>query len=371
MHIEHAPAIRARRKSRWNPSAVDRAITEALRTSYRIPSSMAVLHEGEVIGLVRGDSLGISSTFVPITHRQWCGFNTYNDMNNAAKNGKLTRVYFSKDTSGWTLGTIWGDTWPLTGVPGAGAYTGTANTARQFDNTTAGGLYTRSVTPAASETKHIVEWYLSHTNPSAITIRNVIVYDRVLTYESASISTTLTTLTNTLPALRYIAAGQDGLLICVTCHGSVGLGATASNLSALHFTDQNGTGAVSLAPSYTLPFFDNCAPPASNDPARICVPWNSGGTTQTPFLPFPGGVTGVRKVEDFTSSANNSGTICVGLYKPVAVMFGRDNITVQTSLARSMFALERVFDDACLSFLINEANTNSVAMQGEIRMVHS
>lgn len=369
MNLEHTPVVRARRKSRWNPSAVDRAITEALRTSYRIPSSMAVLHEGEVIGLVRGDSLGISSTFSPITHRQWCGFNTYNDLNNAAKNGKLTRVYFQKDSSGWTLGTIWGDTWPLAGNPGAGTYAGAANTARQFDNTTAGGLWTRATTPAASETKHIVEWYLSHTNPSAITIRNVIVYDRVLTYDGASITTTLTTLTNTLPALRYIAAGQDGLLIAITC--SAALGAVASNLSALHFTDQNGNGAVSLAPSYTLPFFTSCAAPTTTDPARICVPWNSGGSTHTPFLPFPGGVTGVRKVEDFTSSAINTGTICVGLYKPVAVMYGRDNITVQTSLARSMFALERVFDDACLAFMVNEANTNSVMMQGEIRMVHS
>jgi len=160
--IQQAPAVRARAKSRWNPSSVDRAITEALRASWRIPSSMVALHDGEPIGLVRGDRLGEISTFVPITRRQWCGFTGYPDMDAEAKNGKITRIVWSKDTSGWNSSNQWADAWPTTGNPPAGAYSGAANTARQFDHTTVGGLWTRGVLPAASETKHLAAWSFAY-----------------------------------------------------------------------------------------------------------------------------------------------------------------------------------------------------------------
>lgn len=365
--IQQAPAIRARAKSRWNPSSVDRAITEALRASWRIPSSMVALHDGEPIGLVRGDCLGEISTFVPITRRQWCGFTGYPDMDAEAKNGKITRIVWSKDTSGWNSSNQWADAWPTTGNPPSGAYSGTANTARQFDHTTVGGLWTRGVLPAASETKHLAAWSFAYVGSAAI--RNVIIYDRVLTYEGAAISTTPTTLTNTLPALRYIGAGQDGLLMCVTA--TAALGATASALSALTLTDQLGNTAVAIGAGYTLNWFASAAAPSTTAPAFVVLPFDATNLiTQTPFLPLPGGVSGVRKIEAFTSSVTNTGTVCLGLYKPVGTMWGRESMVNRQQLARSMFTLERIFDDACLSFLLAQSSSGVGTMQGKMEMVH-
>jgi len=362
-----APAVRVRAKSRWNPSAVDRAITEALLTSRRIPSTMVVLHEGEPIGLVRGDSTGEVSTFKHITRKQWCGFTGYADMDAEAKNGKLTRITWLKDTSGWNSSNQWADVWPTTGNPTSGTYAGAANTARQFDHTTVGGLWTRGVLPAASETKHLAAWSFAVVGTSSI--RSVIIYDRVLTYDGASISTTPTTLTNTLPALRYIGAGQDGLLMCVTA--TAVLGAAASALSALTLTDQLGNTGVAIGAGYTLNWFTGAAAPSTTAPAFVVLPFDMTNLiTQTPFLPLPGGVSGVRKIEAFTSSANNTGTVCFGLYKPVGTMWGRESMVNRQQLSRSMFTLERIFDDACLSFLVAQSNSGLDTMQGKIEMVH-
>jgi hypothetical protein len=361
--LQETAAVHTRRKTRWNPSAVDDAVERALLACRKVPQAVPVLHAGEVVGLVRGSWDGSWADYMPLTRRQWCGFQGYPDLDQQAKNGKYTRITWNKTTSSLTVGGLaWTDFWPCGGSPGAGDYSGTANTARQFDNTTVGGIQHRYLQPAATETRHVAQWEVAVVGATTPTNRQLFLYDRVLSYDGASITTTTTTLTNTLAAQRYISAGQDGLLISVMV--SAVTGATASNINTVTFTDQNGNTAVTWNPGYTVNWEVGIPSPSATQPAI------GAAIHDSPFLPMGPGVTGLRKIETFVSSAINTGTVCFALVKPLATMWGSNSVVTRQDLARGMFTLERVFDGACLNFLATQASNNAADVQGKLWLVH-
>jgi hypothetical protein len=336
-----------RQKSRWHPSAVDASVRAAIAIARECPDrGVPVFHAGEVVGLVRGVRGG--ALWRPLSRFEFAGFDCYDTLNNASKNGQKVDLRFNYGSVG--VQHNWMDLWAAGGMPVAGDVAGTANTLRQFDNKSPGGLFSGSpgYLPTGSQNFYLCASELSCSTKNTLV---VVLYDRVASYDQGTITTSLSSMTNTLAAQRYISAGNPGLLVAVVSTGA--LGATAANLSAMHFTDNSGNTGVAVAPGYTMAYH------ASNAANEVCVPWDvSNALSIAPWIPLTGGVAGVRKVEDYTSSANNTGTLCFVLMHPVGfftVTSGLSGSAVgavqRRDLARTVYALEKVFSTACLSLM--------------------
>lgn len=367
-------AVHTESKTAYHPSLVEHVIRTATQHVAGVDSPVAVFMGPRVVGLVRGRSGSRDVRVKRITHRQWCGFDGYDDLDAALRGGALVRADWRKDiSSGWTRANVWGDYWPVAGVPGAGDYSGTANTARQFDKDTPGAIEIRTKSPTGGETRHLAGHSLANVSASKTTAQFMWLYDRVLSYDGCSVSTTLTTLTNTLTAQRYAGTGDLGNKILVT--SSTTLGATPSDLSSMTVTDNAGNTAVSLAPGYTLPWRTSSPGGSTTAPASVCLPHdNTNITSIAPFLPLPAGVSGVRAVEAFTSTANNTGTVCIALVQPLAWIWQPVNQTViHIDTARATFQMPRIFDDACLNMLHLGGHASSATVNdvGHLRIAHS
>jgi hypothetical protein len=363
-------AIHAIQKSRWNPSAIGDSIQSALSNARWSTGVMVVLHEGHPIGLVCGSGDGLRAKYTPITYRQWCGFSKYADLNTASKNGKEAWIYFQKTLSGFTGSVQWADAWPCGGNPVSGTYPGSAATARQLDNTTTGAMWLNQRLPGAGETRHLASWVLGHINGAGACVRSYIIYDRVLTYEACTITTSTTTMTNTLTAQRYIGSGDQGLQICATVQSA--LGAVAANLSSMTVTDNNGNAAVALSPGFTMAWWTSGTAGTSTTPAIVALPRDNANLRSfAPWLPLPG-IGGARKIEAYTSDAINTGTVCLALIKPLATIWNSSfGVVSQLETARSMYTLERIYNDACLSMLLYQGSSATSDAIGRLRAVHS
>lgn len=373
-----APAIHTLSKSRFHPSAMDDAIARAARGMRGTESTIGVYLDERVIGMVRGKSASSDVRFAPVTERQWCGFNTYDDMEAAMNNGKLLRSVVCKNAAGWSTANVWADYWSC-GPREVGGYTGSANTAKPLDKDTPGAHDIRLKTPGAGETRHLTGVYMANFNiggGAAVCGNELWWYDRTLTYPGCSITTVTTTLTNTLPAARHIAAGQDGLQILVTAE--VALGAVASNLSSVVITDNAGNTAVSLTPGYTMPWYTSAPATSFTVPAPVAAPHDNVNTqTIAAWLPLPPGVRGARKIESFASSVINTGTVSFSLIKPIACMaLAGIRIGHTLEFPKSGFQLPRIYDDACisclgLSFFNNGSGSYVTGLLGTLDMVWS
>jgi hypothetical protein len=344
------PSIIVPRKSLWHPSAVDESIRGALVLSREAPGhTVPVFHAGEVVGLVRGMRCRCHARWLPLTPAQFSGFDTYDTLNYAVKNGQVLNTFFNFPGIGTQH--QWMDAFGLGGgVPPAGGFTGTANTVRLLDNTDLGSMWAGSATtrPGASQTLHQVAYEISIGSRNSAFI---VLYDRVATYDGCSILVTSTTLTNGSTPARYVSAGDDGLLVAMVAQAT--LGATASNLTVMHYTDQAGNTAQAMSAGYTLSWF------AGVSANVVAVPNGAGNTSLTLFLPLLGGDTGVRKVEDFQSSATNvGGSVCIVMAKPLGFycvssgLGGSNGVVQRRDLSRATFALEKVFTTACLSMFV-------------------
>lgn len=373
MDLIAAPAIvRVRPKAQWNPSAVDESIRRALWSSRFNAGTMVALHGGEAVALVRGEHTGRAAYFTPITWRQWCGFNAYTDLDAAAKNGQQFHAIFSKPSTLANVSNCWYDAWPTAGTPGAGNYSGVAAQIRKFDNATAGGIQC-SITPGAGQTRHLVGWSMGHPNSSGAIVRNYILYDRVAAYDGCTIlAGTSTTMDNsTGPAARYVSSGQDGLMTCLTC--TTGASGVNSELQSLTITDQLGNVAVETVPTFwPLNWLINSTTPTTTQPSVIVMPQDpTNGWTTSPWMPLPQGVSGVRKIEAYSSTASATLVCSMALIKPLGSLWcGGAGVTTKMELARSMFTLERIYSDACMSMLFSQASNNTTDILADLRMVH-
>jgi hypothetical protein len=200
-------------------------------------------------------------------------------------------------------------------------------------------------------------------------LASLILYDRVAAYDGCSITTTLTTLTNTLAPQRYVASGQEGLLVSVAATAATGV--TASTLSAMTFTDNNGNTAVAQAAGYTQNYQTSAAAAGTQQAAQICVPFDTSNLiTFTPVLALAANCSGVRKVESFTASAINTGTTCWSLIHPIAVIPLMGGSQADVELHKTMRAMERIYDGACLSALFHNVNGGTGSPIGYLKVAH-
>lgn len=363
-----APAIiDLERKSRFSPSRIAKHLRRAAARSRDVHTPRAVMMDGRCVGITKADLDG-RVRVREMSHREWMRFTTYADLDAAASSGRYVEIDFYKDLSGWNKAQVWGDMWTV--GPESGGYSGVA-TARPLDVSTVGslkGLILKS--PTTANARFASGHRLTCMAANAAESWTLEVCDRVLSYDGCSITTIPTNMTNTLPGARYISSGQPGLKIVPTIQAA--LGVTASNLSALTVTDNLGNAAVVTPTVYVRPWYANGNAGTGTAPAPVACPVDASNLiTISPWLSMPGGVTGARKIEAFTSSAINTGTISFAMVFPIFTAWVTQNGIVNiVDYARTMTTLPKVYDTACLNVIGIENSGNASKIMGAMTIGH-
>lgn len=357
------PQVHVRRKSSFGPQEEDRAFSHAVEAAAGTPRLCPVVWAGKHLGWVRG--VGPFSPYVYWTrntdpglnemgldtHKWWAGFNGIDGIINAVTGStvaKFMQAWGKAHTGspGGGSGLNWHDLWPIRGDPEIGAYGGTALTSKQYSDTTAGSIAHGG--NVSSATKHLTRiWTMSQSGTPTL-----LLYDRVLGYDACPFNANSNTpFTTTLTAQRYLGTGLPGMLICGECDALTG--ATASNLTALAYTDDEGNTSQAMPTSRTIIIGTGSATPTNALGARIDMPVAASGTNNWgPFLPLAAGDSGVRLIANWTTSAANTGTHCMALLYPMgfAPTYAAGVVAMHDTVLQIM-KLTRIYDGACLSFL--------------------
>lgn len=292
------------------------------------------------VAYVRGKRGRMDVDVWRMPEKMWAGFASYDDLISEMTAGKKWTAVFAKGHTSAPVANTWVDLWTVSGLPTGGSFGGTARTAKQFDDTSTGALiHGGNVTP---DTKHLISEQVVSSGGTP----TMWLCDRVLSYESCAFTAATNQLmTNTLTAQRYVSAGQSGLQCTVVADTATG--ATAANMTRLAYTDQGGTTGQLMPTAVTKTITASSAAPSTVLGARCVVPLGV-----SPWIELAAGDTGMRAVEDFTTSAANTGTMAFVMLKPLALMptFAA-GIPATMDLVAQVASLERVYDGACLSFM--------------------
>jgi hypothetical protein len=327
-----------REPARSRRSPLQAALSLIASSAPITPGPLPVVIDGDFWGWAWRDPLG--------RFRVWrAAWSSYSDIvNSFAVGQEYPGGQAVSKTIGATTG-VWYDLWSATGPP-TGTYAGAANTSVAFTDTTTGAMrHGENVSPS---TKCLTSTWFTSSN-TQITLG--LLADRVLTYEACTISTALQNMTNSVAPPRYNGAGVQ---IVVTAQTATG--ATASQISNLSYTNQSGASkTVPSAVDYIASL-----PAAGVNGARVAAPAISGGGgTSSLFLPLAAGDSGVRTITSFTSSANNTGTICYALVKPLAWLLTLLNTVVgQTDQVIQFTSLPIITDGACLQLFALSARAS-------------
>ena len=304
-----------------------------------------------VVGSVMDDGRGGAYYF----KQDMAGFpGGYFDVITAVQAGK---TYYSAniiDSSSNTVINSWSDTWVSQAGSAPLAYSGAAQTARQFTDNSIGALpHGGNVSPAQ---KYLLAYTLGNRSTGPTPGCVMWLYDRVLSYDECPIAAASTTMTNTLTAQRWVGTGLPGLRTVLTS-SQTATGVTASNLSVMTYTDELNV-AGNLVP-YALPI--NASSTAIST-ARFAdvLTWSSATSGQNygPFLPCAAGDGGQKSIQNYTCTAANTGTMCFALIRPRMMMVVPDAGLLQSvDCIRDRFAFLRVYDGACLGFLSFQGET--------------
>jgi hypothetical protein len=202
---------------------------------------------------------------------------------------------------------------------------------------------------------------LQTANTSMLTL-----YDRVLVYDLNTFNASVNkVLTNTNTAARYNTAAPGLLCWIAVCAVT---GATAANLTALHYTDQAGNTLHTMPTTPTVTFIPSAAAPTATLGARIIIPSVSGQTvTWGPYVPMATGDSGMRLVNDFTTSAANTGSFSIVLGKPLAdIVLPNAGIGSQVDRVFQLSELERIYDGAALALMAFVPATTAFTLTGGI-----
>lgn len=350
------------RKSHNNPSAEDACIEAAVQAHRGCDFLQPVIFDRQIVGTVEGYRNDPRVTFTRTNRRIWAaGYATYDDLIAGLTAGKRLGCFFTKTFTTAPIANNWYDLWTNGGAPTAGAFTGSAFTARQFDDTTTGSLFTGGNVSTA--TKHILSaWGLSTGGTPTL-----VIYDRVLAYEACTYNAAANqAMTNTLTAQRYVSAGQSGMK--VVCTVQTVNGATATNLTQLRYTNQAGTTLQVMPTSPTVSFIVSGAAPTSTLGARVIAPATTAATLPWgPYLPFAAGDGGARLINDYTTSVVNTGTITFILSRPLFhVGLATAGVVSQIDGIYQIASLERIYDGACIALMAYTPAATATTLQGNI-----
>lgn len=293
------------------------------------------------------------------------GFSSYDDLISELTAGKRIKKPW-QNTSPGTAGIAgrWYSTWAWTGSGSAGSYAVNASlTSAQYYGTTTGAIFIgNAVSP---DTKHLLS--ISAMSPAATAVPGIaVLVDRLLTYPGIVATTSATqTLTTTATLPRYTdGAGVVAWLEVSTALGNAG--AKGVGRIIWSYTNSDGVaGRVNTNPSTVSAIYSG---------SQFTSIANTATSSQyfcNPFISYFASDSGIRSVEQISF---NSGTMTAGFLNLIlgkvlaTVPIPAINVLSERDLVFQMANMERVYDGACLSWLIYypgavAANTNYI---GEI-----
>lgn len=363
LYVPHAPAlIRLGKKSLNGPGAESLCVKSSMQAHVGNDDPLPVVFDRKIIGYVQGYNNDNRVTFVPRPGFSMAGYTTYDDVIAGLTAGQRYPGYFAKaHTTAFSVANNHYDLWPVAGMPAAGTYAGAASTLVQFTDATLGALYLGGNVSTAIKSI-LGGWLSSSANTPTVTF-----YDRVATYEANVYNAAANhVMTNTLTAQRYVSTNQSGMKIMTTVQTVNG--ATAANLTQLRYTNQAGTTLQSVPTGTTLTFLPSGVAPTTALGARVILPITSGQTIPWGrYLPLAAGDGGVRLINDFTTSAANTGTF--------AFVLARELFTIGAAVAGVVSqcdgifdyaSLETVFDGACVAMIVTVPAVTALTLQGSL-----
>ena len=282
------------------------------------------------------------------------GFTSYDDLISEITVGKRLVLPWAKNATTAPVAANWYHLWPVGGQPGAGPlYTGTALTHQRTTDLTTGALYHGG--NKSTDTKHLI--YMWGLASAGATPPVLMLVDMVGYYPLTQLATAQTFVNTTGPD-RYVSAGESGLQ-AVLVAGALG-GATASNITVLNYVDQDGNaGAMPTTPAVAVTV--SAALPTATLGSRVIT------TIAGPWIPLAAGDCGIRSLTNITFSAANTGLEAFLMVKPLATLpCTTALIPSERDLAMQIANLERIYDGACLTWLVFFPVATGATITGEV-----
>lgn len=355
-HTERSYSKRRLTRLRMNFTVGEQtAFQMAVEAIRGLPLTLPLILDGKFIGLLRSENNSRAVWFSPFT-------DTSSIMTALYANQRTGQIWYKNVAIFSPLATRWYDLWCVGGDPQGGSYTGTAATARPLDNTVVGGLaHGPNVSPL---NKHIISgWAHAFGQPNVS-----YVYDRVLTYESLPLTSTTTTMTNTLPAQRYNGSGLPGMLLFPTLQTTLSFAGSGA-FATLTYVDQGGASSSALVTSANSGIDTHSTNASNTVPAQQAL--NNSGSFFHPFLPLAAGDTGARSITSFTvASVASSGLMCMVLMRPLLLVANSSSLNPsQFDFLRQWVQMPIVVDGAHISMMTYFANSSSPWFQGSLDFV--
>ena len=261
------------------------------------------------------------------------GWSSHSDLIAEITGGKYAFNGFQKTSTNGAASAAgrWHEFYTATGMPAAGALTGTAGTAVQIKQSVQGaGLYIGS--DVSPDTRHLLT--LQAFSPTATLVpATAVLCDFLLYYPSVVLTGTPTTLTNTATLPRY----TDGIGVMAIAAVQTAVGAAAPAL----------TLTVTYDDATTTPTGVLTAPAVSAPVSTLFL--NNG----MPYFPIGAGKKGIKSINSYTLASGTTGTAAFFLVKPLTLI---PILAVNTASERDLLvqlpSLPRVYDDACLAWVI-------------------
>lgn len=375
---ERAPAlVGIYPKAHYSEQDEQRAVQRAVLASRQIINPTPVLYgpDGRVLGWAWAERWGSDRVLwapgprVPLEKLIASVTSTDDVVNGLGSEQSLQCAFAFSGTSSFKANNWWNDMWPVGGGQPAGTYSGSAFTARGLDDTSAGSIWHGGNVSPKVKLAAGLWWTDTNSGPNDT---NVIVYDRVATYEACTFSNGATqTLTQTggVPA-RY-ASGAPGLQVMITLQ-TMSNSASSKNLTSLAYTNQAGNAAnmPTTGQQIVLVGFTTGSAPGPGIPAPVLT--SIGGNVANAsliFLPLAAGDTGVRTVTSYKTSTSDTGTFAIVLCQPLAhagCSSGCTWFSGESDLVHQLAMLQRVYDGACLSALLCSPTSTGHGIAGHL-----
>lgn len=355
---------------RWLGSEVTEQLSQSMRGWYGppipvagVPGHVYACGDGDFCGPIKGGYFGNLADFVKQRsdriwrnyvrlnrHKAGAGFASLSDLiSEATTGGKSQQRLFQKSpTTATTVGNgcVARNVGTLPSARGVG---GTSGTGVKCTSATTGALVFAN--PTGGDTTHITNITVQASAASSLMLFDCL-WD--MTYNHAT--STSTAIDGVNPPDRYqTAALAPGNFISGEI--TTALSATAHNLTVT-YVDQAGNTAEAAA-AYAAPV----SAVVGRTPT-VAGQW---------FVPLNAGDTGVRNLTNIAQSTITSvtGVTTWFIGHPLALMpIPVANVPFIYDGINSAFNLERVYDDACLSFMVpSVASAATVTYNGLIRLV--
>lgn len=263
------------------------------------------------------------------------GFSSFSDyINEVTTNAKSLQRIFSRITANGGAGVAyrWYDTYAATGIPGAGAYTGTGDDTQVKQSVQGCGL---DIGANVSTDLRFLASLQAFSPTATLANSQLILVDFLMYYGSCVVTGTPTTLTNDSGLPRY--TDGKGVMAMVTVQSALGATSPALTLTCRYNDDADAVSPFALT-----------SPGASAPTTTLFL--QSG----QPFMALPAGKLGVKRINSYTLATGTTGTVAMWLVKPIAqIPLIAANVITERDFMSQIPGMPQIYDDAVLGFIIN------------------